>query len=81
MITKFNDISSKGYGKKWSKKILVINSVLKINHCTYKTKDLNGEKTIGSSYERELMLSYFPEPDSHIRDKAKDMSNYATKND
>ena len=27
------------------------------------------------------MLNYFPEPDSHIRDKVKDMSNYATKND
>ena len=53
----------------------------------YKIKVLNGEKIIGSFYEKELLLSklrmsYYFEPDSHIRDKVKvvlDLSNYATK--
>ena len=43
---------------------------------------------IGSFYEIELMLgtlemSYYPEPDCHIRHKVKvvlDLPNYATKN-
>ena len=42
---------------------------------------------IGSVYEKELLLgilkvSYYPEPDSHTRDKVKiilELSNYATK--
>ena len=50
-------------------------------------KDLKGEKLIGSFYQKELLLtkllmSYYPESDSHIRDKVKvllDLSNYATK--
>ena len=45
------------------------------------------KKIIGSFYEKELLLStlqmsYYPEPDGHIRDKVKvllDLSNYATK--
>ena len=31
--------------------------VLKTNPWTYEIKDLNGEKTIGSFYEKELLLS------------------------
>ena len=60
---------------------------MKANPWTYKIKDLNGEKIIGSFYEKELLrnillMSYYPEPDSHMRDKVKsvlDLSNYATK--
>ena len=60
---------------------------MKTNLWTYRLKDLNGGKIIGSVYEKELLLimlkiSYYPEPESHIRDKAKvalDLSNYATK--
>ena len=52
----------------------------------YNIKELKREKIIGF-YEKELLLSvlqmnYYPEPDSHIRDKVKvvlDLSNYATK--
>ena len=52
-----------------------------------KIKDLNGEKIIGSFYEKELLLgilqiSYFPESDGHVRDKVKVvlvLSNYITK--
>ena len=53
----------------------------------YNIKELKREKIIGGFYEKELLLSvlqmnYYPEPDSHIRDKVKvvlDLSNYATK--
>ena len=42
---------------------------------TYKIKGLNGEKIIGSFYEKELLqsilsVSYYLKPDSHIRDKS-----------
>ena len=44
--------------KKRSKKIFLINSVLKTNPCTYKTKDLNGKK-IGSFYEKKIVVELF----------------------
>ena len=57
---------------------------MKTNPWTYKIKDINGEKPLGSFYEKDLLrsilqMSYYPEPDSHIRDKVKvvlDLSNY-----
>ena len=54
-ITKYKDIFSKGYSKKWSKKRFMIDSVLKANHRTYKIKDLNRETIIGSFYEKQLL--------------------------
>ena len=56
-ITNYKNIFIKGYTENWSREIFIINSVLKTNFWTYKTKDLNGEKIIGSFYERELLLS------------------------
>ena len=61
--------------------------MLKTNPLTYKIKDLNGEKITGSFYENDLLLnkllmSFYPESDSHFKDKVKvllDLSNYATK--
>ena len=49
---------------------------MKTNPWTYKIKDLNGENITGSFSEKELLLSklkisYYPEPDSHIRDDVK----------
>ena len=80
---------SKCYTENWSREIFIIDSVLKTNPypLTYKIKDLNGEKIIISFYEKELSLSklwmtYYPEPNSHIRGKVKlvlDLPNYATK--
>ena len=60
--------------------------MLKTNPLTNKIKGLNGEAVIGSFYEKELLLSklyvsYYPEPDSHIRDKVKvvlGLPSYAT---
>ena len=42
--TKYKNIFSKDYTENWPRKIFIIDSVLKINPCTYKIKDLNGEK-------------------------------------
>ena len=56
-ITNYKNTFSKGYTENWSREIFIINSVLKTNFWTYKTKDLNGEKIIESFYERELLLS------------------------
>ena len=68
-------------------KYVIIDSILKTNLRTYKIKELNGEKIIGTFYEKEFLLSilsmsYYPEPDSHIRTKIKvvlDLLNYVTK--
>ena len=86
-ITKYKNIFSKGYTENWSREIFIIDCVLKTDRCTYKLKDLNGGKVIGSFYEKELLrsilwTSYYPEPNIHVRDKVKvvlDSSNYATK--
>ena len=86
-ITKYKNIISKDYTENWSREIFIIDSVLKTNPWTYKIKNSNVKKIIGSFYENELLqsilqMSYFPKPDSHIRDKVKvilDLSNYATK--
>ena len=56
-ITKYKNIFSKDYTENWSREIFIIDSVLKTNPWTYKLKDLNGEKIIGSFYEKELLLS------------------------
>ena len=56
--------------------VFINDSVFKTNPWTYKIKDLNGEKIILSFCKKEVLLrklqmSYYPEPDSHIRDKVK----------
>ena len=56
-ITKYKNIFSKGYTKNWSREIFIIDSVSKTNPWTYKIKDLNGEKIIGSFCEKKLLLS------------------------
>ena len=56
-ITKYKNIFSNGYAVNWSREIFIIDSILKTNPWTYKIKDLNGEKIIGSFYEKELLLS------------------------
>ena len=37
------------------REIVFVDSILKINSWTYKIKDLNVEKVIGSFYEKELL--------------------------
>ena len=56
-MTKYKKIFIRSYAKNWSRKTFVIDSALKTNPWTYKTKYLNGETIIGSFYEKELLLS------------------------
>ena len=51
-ITKYKNISSKGYTENWSGKMFMINSVLKTFPWAYKIKDLNREK-IGQSFMKK----------------------------
>ena len=51
-IIKYKNIFSKGYTESWSRKIFIIDSVLKTNPWSSKLKDLNGEKIIESFYEK-----------------------------
>ena len=45
---KYKNIFSKGYSKNWSREIFIIDSAFKNDPWTYKKKDLNREKIIGS---------------------------------
>ena len=70
-IANCKNMFNKGYTKKCSKEIFVIDSVLQTNSWTYKIKDLNGETIIGSFYEKELLfgklyMNYYPKWNSHI---------------
>ena len=56
-IAKYKNIFNKSYIENWSRETFIIDSVLKANPGTYKLKDLNVEKIIGSFYEKELLLS------------------------
>ena len=53
-ISKFKNIFAKGYTPNWSKKILSINKINNTVPCKYNIKDLNGEKIVGSFYDKEL---------------------------
>ena len=56
-ITKYKNTFGKRYTENWSREIFAIDSMLKTNPWTYKIKDLNGAKIIGSFYEKELLVS------------------------
>ena len=56
-ITKYKNLFSKGYTNSWSREIFVIDSLMKANPCIYKSKYINEEKIIRSSYKNELLLS------------------------
>ena len=51
-ITKYKNNFSKRYTENWSGEIFIIDSVSKTNPWTYKITNLNGEKIIGSFYEK-----------------------------
>ena len=86
-ITKCKNIFSEGHTENCSREIFIIDSVLKTYPWTYKAKDSNKRKN-NDYYEKEFLLSklkmsFYPEPDSNLRDKFKvvlDLSNYVTEN-
>ena len=57
----YKNIFSKAYTENWSREIFIINLYTLILFLKLilglKTKDLNGEKLIGSFYEKELLRS------------------------
>ena len=53
-ISKFKSVFSKGYTSNWSKEIFIVDKINDTVPCTYNIKDLNGEKIIGSFYDKEL---------------------------
>ena len=55
-ITNYKNVFSKGYAENWSREIFIFDSVFKTNSWNYKIKDLNGEKIIGSFYEKKKIV-------------------------
>ena len=53
-ISKFKKIFAKGYTPNWSKEIFIVDKINNTVPYTYNIKDLNGEKIIGSFYDKEL---------------------------
>ena len=53
-ISKYKKVFAKGYVPNWSEKVFVVNKIKNTVPWTYKISDLNGEKIIGSFYEKEL---------------------------
>ena len=54
-ITKYKFFFRKCYTENWSRETFIMDSVLKTNPWTYKIKDINREKVIGSFYVEELL--------------------------
>ena len=53
-ISKYKHIFAKGYAPNWSEEVFIINKIKNTVPWTYVISDLNGEKSIGSFYEKEL---------------------------
>ena len=53
-ISKFKNIFAKGHMPNWSEEIFVIKKIENTVPWTYVINDLNGEKIIGTFYEKEL---------------------------
>ena len=53
-ISKYKNIFAKLYSPNWRKEVFVINKIKNTVPWTYVINDLNGEKIIGSFYEKEL---------------------------
>ena len=56
-ISKFKNISDKGYTPNWSREIFIVNKINDTVPYTYNIKDLNDEEVIGSFYDKELQKS------------------------
>ena len=53
-ISKYKNIFAKGYVPNWSEEVFIVNEIRNTVPWTYTISDLNGEKVIGTFYEREL---------------------------
>ena len=53
-ISKYKNIFAKGYVPNWSEEVFVVNEIKNTVPWTYTINDSNGEKVIGTFYEKEL---------------------------
>ena len=53
-ISKYKNISAKGYKSNWSEEVFIISKIKNTVLWTYVLNDLNGEEIIGTFYEKEL---------------------------
>ena len=53
-ISKYKNISAKGYTPNWSEEVFVVSKIKNTVSWTYVINDLNGEEIIGTFYEKEL---------------------------
>ena len=53
-ISKYKNVFAKGYVTNWSDEVFVVNKINNTVPWTYEINDLNGEKIIGSFYEKAL---------------------------
>ena len=53
-ISKYKNISAKGYTPNWSEEVFIINKFKNTVPWTYTISHLNGEKITGSFYKKEL---------------------------
>ena len=53
-ISKYKNVFAKGYVPYWSEEVFVVNKIKNTVPWTYEINDLNGEKFMGSFYEKEL---------------------------
>ena len=54
-ISKYKNVFAKGYVPNWSEEVFIVNKIKNTVPRTYEINDLNGEKIVGSSYEKELL--------------------------
>ena len=52
-ISKYKNVFAKGYVPNWSE-VFIVNEIKNTVPWTYTINDLNGEKVIGTVYEKEL---------------------------
>ena len=53
-ISKYKNISAKGYTSNWSEEVFVVSKIKNTVPWTYVIKDLNSKEIIGTFYEKEL---------------------------
>ena len=53
-ISKYKNIFAKGYAPNWSEEIFIVSKIKNTVPWTYVISDLNGEKIIGTFYEKEF---------------------------
>ena len=53
-LSKYKNIFVKGYVPNWSEEVFIVNRIKNTVPWTYTISDLNGEKVIGTFYEKEL---------------------------